>query len=52
MMSVRPRHIMIHLTPVVKDLELEKFGLVYIDWTRSRSRDARRQRARFIFGAT
>ena len=24
-------HIMIHLTPVVKDLELEKFGLVYID---------------------
>lgn len=24
-------HIMIHLTPVVKDLELEKFGLAYID---------------------
>ncbi len=24
-------HIMIHLTPVVKDLELEKFGLRYID---------------------
>lgn len=24
-------HIMIHLTPVVRDLELEKFGLVYID---------------------
>src|SRR5215204_6902028 len=24
-------HIMIHLTPVVKDLELEKFGLEYID---------------------
>ena len=24
-------HIMIHLTPVVRDLELEKFGLEYID---------------------
>jgi phytoene dehydrogenase-like protein len=24
-------HIMIHLTPVIKDLELEKYGLVYID---------------------
>ena len=24
-------HIMIHLTPVIKDLELEKFGLHYID---------------------
>ncbi|MGC2238788.1 MAG: NAD(P)/FAD-dependent oxidoreductase [Pyrinomonadaceae bacterium] len=24
-------HIMIHLTPVVRELELEKFGLVYID---------------------
>ncbi len=24
-------HIMIHLTPVIKDLELEKFGLEYID---------------------
>ncbi len=24
-------HIMIHLTPIVKDLELEKFGLEYID---------------------
>jgi phytoene dehydrogenase-like protein len=24
-------HIMIHLTPVVKDLELEKYGLEYID---------------------
>ncbi len=24
-------HIMIHLTPVIKDLELEKFGLQYID---------------------
>ena len=24
-------HIMIHLTPVIKELELEKFGLKYID---------------------
>lgn len=24
-------HIMIHLTPVVKDLELEKYGLEYIE---------------------